>query len=130
MDQEGNRVYVFRSKVHRHEWMPMHPLFKAVLLSMDCERTGRIFTRYKSKQSVSRAIKAALRNAGLGHLRLHHLRHTFASHLLMSGQSMKAVGELLGHASIQSTQVYAHLTQDYLQDAMETLKFGPIDLLK
>lgn len=54
-------------------------------------------------------------NCGLGqHLHPHMLRHSFGSHLLQGTQNLRAVQELLGHASIASTQVYTALDFDHL----------------
>ena len=55
----------------------------------------------------------------------HALRHSFASHLVMRGVPLRAVQELLGHASIVMTMRYAHLTPDVGQRAIDAL-MGPI----
>jgi integrase len=52
---------------------------------------------------------------------VHCLRHTFASHLVMGGVPIRTVQVLLGHASIKTTERYAHLSPDYLRDSMGNL---------
>jgi integrase len=55
----------------------------------------------------------------------HDLRHTFASHLTMRGQPLEAVQELFGHATIEMTMRYAHLSPDVKQDAAWALDAQP-----
>ncbi len=52
--------------------------------------------------------------AGLGKLRIHDLRHTFASHAAMNKETLPMIGRLLGHANHQSTARYAHLDDEHL----------------
>lgn len=51
------------------------------------------------------------------------LRHTFASHLVMKGVDLATIKKLLGHSDIDTTLIYAHLTEKHVDDAVEKLKF-------
>lgn len=75
-----------------------------------------------TKWTVSKAVKAALRGVGLGHARLHDLRHSAASAMINQGVSLYTVGGVLGHKSAASTARYAHLATDQLRGAV--LKIG------
>ena len=55
--------------------------------------------------------------AGLDDVRLHDLRHSFASRALALGEDLAMIGKLLGHKKIQTTARYAHLARDSVQEA-------------
>lgn len=89
-------------------------------------KKGRVFCGPDGKpylaDFVTKKFKKHLKRIGIdGHL--HALRHTFASHLVMQGVDLHAVAKLLGHASTKTTEIYAHLSPDFLKSAVGKLKF-------
>ncbi len=79
---------------------------------------SRIRIKLREKM-IEIANKAKIKNL----TRLHSLRHTFASHLVMKGVDLPTVKELMGHANIQTTMIYSHLAPDHLADAVDKLEF-------
>ena len=68
-------------------------------------------TQPMSVSSVQKALKWAVAASGLKqHITAHTLRHCYASHLLDDGISLRYISAYLGHASLNQTLVYAHLT--------------------
>lgn len=81
--------------------------------------------RHLRKNECKWPLWRACRRAGLRRVGWHVLRHTFASHLVMRGVSLKAVQELLGHRDIKQTMRYAHLAPEVTRDAVSLLDQGP-----
>lgn len=75
---------------------------------------GRHGTRLTPRQVESRLARWAQRRGIEVHVHPHMLRHSFASHVLQSSGDLRAVQEMLGHASIAATQVYTHLDFQHL----------------
>lgn len=68
---------------------------------------------------LQRPWRRIRKRAELEDVRIHDLRHTYASNAVMSGLSLEEVGKLLGHTQIQTTQRYAHIADDHLHAAAE-----------
>jgi site-specific recombinase XerD len=78
-------------------------------------RTGLPF------EQVYYSWDTARKKAGLQDLRMHDLRHSFASAMVNSGMTLYDVKEILGHANINTTQRYAHLSNHRLRQAAESV---------
>lgn len=79
-------------------------------------RGGRL-----TRQSANRLVDRSARSAGIQtHVTPHTLRHSFATHLLEGGADVRVVQELLGHASVATTQIYTLVTDEHLREVYVT----------
>lgn len=76
---------------------------------------------HKPYESIFNSWNTARQQAGLSEVRIHDLRHSFASFLVNAGRSLYEVQRILGHTQIKTTQRYAHLSQDTLLDAADAV---------
>lgn len=83
-------------------------------------RRGRALTRVM----IFRIVRDLAKKAGIQKdVSPHTFRHSFATHLIEGGADLRAVQEMLGHASITTTEIYTHLNADYLRETI--LSFHP-----
>lgn len=88
-----------------------------------CHPTGRAWNPDELRPPLYRACK----KAGLRRIGWHVMRHSFASQLVTRGVPLKAVQEMLGHATMDVTLRYSHLSPDVSRDAVERLSGGAED---
>jgi integrase/recombinase XerD len=122
---QNNETFTTKSKHERI--IPMHSKVRSVLnnrghndssVYVFSKREGCLY----SKDFVSNKFKKAIRQSKLSEeLHFHSLRHSFASNLVQKGVSLYVVKELLGHESITTTQIYSHLQNESLINAIAVL---------
>lgn len=85
---------------------------------------------YLLVRSVWDHVKMISKRANLPNIGPHGLRHTFSANFLMNGGSLHALSKILGHKSITSTEIYAHLSQEFLSSATSIVNFGAADYVE
>ncbi|MCB0777866.1 MAG: tyrosine-type recombinase/integrase, partial [Chitinophagaceae bacterium] len=81
--------------------------------------------RKLSRVMIFYIIKEAAVNAGIRKtVSPHTFRHSFATHLVEGGADLRAVQEMLGHASITTTEIYTHLDREFLRKTLEQFHPG------
>jgi integrase len=102
--------------------IPMNETVKTTLKGMErksehvfCDEEGEAFVR------MQRSFEGALKKSGIEDFRFHDLRHTFASNMVMAGEDLNTVRELLGHKDLTMTLRYAHLSPNHKTRAVNVL---------
>jgi integrase len=121
----NNFIYLEKTKTNERREIPINDDFAKILKEIRKKqelKSKNVFIYHGlTVQRVDRAFKYALKNAGIENFKFHDLRHTFASHAVMRGASLKEVQELLGHKSMTMTMRYAHLSQEHKKKAVNLL---------
>jgi site-specific recombinase XerD len=92
------------------------------MLSNDSQKVFTLKGREITAKQIQTKSREYIKLAGLNtKLNFHSLRHTFASWLVQRSVSIYEVSKLLGHSDLKVTQIYAHLKQENLENAVDTL---------
>jgi len=122
IDMERGKVTFRITKSGKGRIIPFNGALREVLSAM--QRKGKKPFPFQG-DFVTHKFKDYLKASGIQNqsLKLHSLRHTFASHLIMEGVDVMTVSKLLGHSSVKVTEIYAHLVPDHMRASVERLKF-------
>jgi len=128
IDWDRNQLHVcakegWDPKDYEQRWIPLEKVLRSHLWARR-EAIGWVLEDkegYRPSLSVLSAYFAKIvRKAGLRG-GLHTLRHTFASHLAMAGVPLYTISKLLGHSSVQTTEIYSHLHPSTMDEAVKRL---------
>ena len=124
IDFRRDIIYLLDTKNKENREVPMNEMAKDALLKT--KRRGNspyVFGSENGKRfrDVRKSFFTALNKSGIINFVFHSLRHTFASHLVMSGVDLNTVRELLGHKSIRMTLRYSHLSPGHKKHAVDVL---------
>jgi site-specific recombinase XerD len=140
IDLYENLVLVRNSKGNSYHSISMNEELRAALLFLRdnyITHDGQIVQREEHQRvyvfcnldgtqltKIRTSFDKAVRKAGLKNVSPHVLRHSFASHLIMNGVDLPTVQDFLGHKSISTTMIYAHLSSEHKAKAVEKLSWS------
>lgn len=111
------------SKSHRPRYIPILSELQEILESWPIEPRGKLFPFSAESGKLTAKWREVVESAGVRYLKLHCLRDTFAVNLLLSGVPWVVVGEILGHASVETTRrYYAAVGPPELKTALAGIK--------
>jgi integrase len=122
----GDFIYLSKTKTDEPRQIPINDdladLFKDIRKKNQL-RSEYVFCNDKGKsfKDIKVSFNASLKGAGIEDFTFRDLRHTFASHFIMKGGSLKELQEILGHKNITMTMRYAHLSQEHKKKAVNLL---------
>ena len=117
----------WRTKNGESRTIPMNASLYGVLRKHPRRINSKyVFCNSKGKtwNDVRKSLSNAAKRAGIGHIGMHSLRHTFASQLVMAGVDLRTVQKWMGHKNIKTTMRYAHLAPNHERAAIEKLNFS------
>lgn len=123
-DFQREVIRLTRTKNSEVRTIPMNALVKFALIRVRKHPTSPyVFCKPDGTPygDIKTGFWKAVRKSGIINFRFHDCRHTFASHLVMSGVDLNTVRDLLGHRSLEMTLRYSHLSPDHKKRAVDIL---------
>lgn len=125
----GEFIYLGKTKTDEARQIPVSKDLEAILRGIRKRqwakglKTENVFCDDQGKpfKEVKRSFPRALKKAGITDFRFNDLRHTFASHYVMRGGSLKVLQKILGHKNIQMTMRYAHLSKEFAREEIQIM---------
>lgn len=134
---------IFTPKNYERRTVPIHPDLRELLILRKSGTTSSFvfFDRSRDRKqdqimrkvpngrlyrSIYKKFKRRLKESGINNIDkvcIHTLRHTFGSHCVMSGIDIFTTSMLMGHSSVDTTKIYAHVSPQYMQDAIFKLDY-------
>ena len=123
IDINNGYICLLEQKNSEKSYVPLNEPARKILLSVKKHPDSPyVFTSKDAEPfNFRKSFETALKKSGIVEFRFHDLRHTFASHLAMSGVDLNTIRELMRHKSLVMTQRYAHLSKDHKARAVEVL---------
>ena len=122
VDLQNDVIAIKGTKTKYDRYIPISKPLKELLCHVEKNQGLYVFQRNGAKLTdFKRSFHTACKNAGLKDLRIHDLRHIFASKMVMGGTSLFITGELLGHRTTQMTKRYSHLVPETLRKAVNNV---------
>ena len=122
-----NRIIQLDGKGSKDRTVPIPDVLCNYLSNLE-RKSDYVITSSRDRKTISNQFRDYADKIGLNKFTFHNLRDTYASWLVQRGVSLKVIQELLGHESIQTTMIYAHLSPDQRFEAVKVLdeKISPI----
>lgn len=123
VDLSHRQIYIAPGKTERFRFVPISQDLYNMLKEAEVSPVNEYVVgdwHYNTVRALCSTYRSTTKKLGL-HCHLHKLRHTFASHLAQAGVDLYRISKLLGHSSIQMTEIYAHLSPSDMPNAIEKL---------
>jgi len=135
VDLQKKEIRVIQTKTDKPRTVDINSRLFELLMNLkgQGENDSCVFLNPKTGRpygKLQKSFKTACEKAGIKNLRLHDLRHTFASRLIERGADIIRVKELLGHSTVRITERYLHSSREERKRAVELLCQKPEDRAK